>query len=169
MSPAAENVIERLDGARQKWWLFSLLTTAVLAACVSLATILALIVTDALLKFSQGWLQGLMSAWILLSGVLAAIVARRLLRGQRSLEAAARRVEAEFPQLGSSLINLVQLSEDANSASPEFREAAIREAAAQIGELPLDRAPARESRRGDCCIACRRRAIWPSRWQFSPC
>ena len=87
-----------------------------------------------------------MSAWILLSGVLAAIVARRLLGGQRSLEAAARRVEAEFPELGNSLINLVQLSEDAQNASPAFREAAIREAAAQIGDLPLDRAPARESR-----------------------
>ena len=31
MSPAAENVIERLDAARQKWWLVSLLTTVVLA------------------------------------------------------------------------------------------------------------------------------------------
>ena len=35
MSPAAESVIRRLDGARQKWWLFSLLTTAVLAAAGS--------------------------------------------------------------------------------------------------------------------------------------
>ena len=47
MSPAAESVIERLDGARQKWWLFSLLTTAVLAACVSLGTFLALMLADA--------------------------------------------------------------------------------------------------------------------------
>ena len=58
MSPAAENVIERLDGARQKWWLFSLLTTAVLAACVSLATILALIVTDALRSSRKGGCRG---------------------------------------------------------------------------------------------------------------
>ncbi len=64
---------------------------------------------------------------------MTAIVARRLLRGQRSLEAAARRVEAEFPELGNSLINLVQLSEDAKNASPAFREAAVNEAAAQIG------------------------------------
>jgi hypothetical protein len=145
MSPAAENVIERLDGARQKWWLFSLLTTAVLAASLSLAAFLVLIVADAFLKFSQGWLQGLTFAWLLLTGVLAAIVARRLLGGQRSLEGAARRVEAEFPELGNSLINLVQLSEDTKNDSPAFREAAIREAAAQIGNLPLDRAAARES------------------------
>ena len=57
-------------------------------------------------------------AWLLLTGVLMFGVARRLLRGQRSLEAAARRVEAEFPELGSSLINLVQLSEDRKNASP---------------------------------------------------
>jgi len=146
MSPAAENVIHRLDGARQKWWLFSLLTAAVLAACVSLAAFLVLIVADAFLKFSQGWLQGLLSAWILLTGVLTAVVARRLLRGQRSLEATARRVEAEFPELGNSLINLVQLSDDTQNTSTAFREAAVNEAAAQIGSLPLDRAPTRESR-----------------------
>ena len=99
----------------------------------------------------------------------AAIVARRLLRGQRSLEAAARRVEAEFPELGSSLINLVQLSEDSKNASPAFREAAIHQAAAQIGDLPLDRAPPASRAGGDCSIACRRPAIWPSRWRFWRC
>ena len=57
MSPAAESVIQRLDGARQKWWLFSLLTTAVLAACVSLAAFLLLMLADAFLRFSQGWLR----------------------------------------------------------------------------------------------------------------
>jgi hypothetical protein len=30
MSPAAERILERLDGLRQKWWLFTLLSTAVL-------------------------------------------------------------------------------------------------------------------------------------------
>ena len=85
-------------------------------------------------------------AWLLLTGVLVFGVARRLLRGQRSLEAAARRVEAEFPELGSSLINLVQLSEDSQNASPAFCQAAVSQAAVQIGSLPLDRAPARESR-----------------------
>ena len=37
MSPEADSVIERLDAARQKWWLVSLLTTTVLAGCVSSA------------------------------------------------------------------------------------------------------------------------------------
>ncbi len=39
------------------------------------------------------------------------IVGRRLLLNQRGLEATARRVEAEFPDLGNNLINLVQLAE----------------------------------------------------------
>ena len=146
MSPAAESVIRRLDGARQKWWFFSLLTTTVLAACASFGTIQALMVIDAFLRLSQLWLLAMFLAWLLLTGALVFGVSRRLLRGQRSLEAAARRVEAEYPELGSSLINLVQLSEDSSNASPAFRQAAVSQAAAQIGSVPLDRAPARESR-----------------------
>jgi hypothetical protein len=64
MSPAADNVIRRLDAARQKWWLFSLLTTAVLALCVSLGTLFVFMLTDALLKFSQVVLLGLFLAWL---------------------------------------------------------------------------------------------------------
>ena len=40
MSPTAENTIERLDAARQKWWLFSLLSTTVLAASLFVRHIL---------------------------------------------------------------------------------------------------------------------------------
>jgi hypothetical protein len=146
MSPAAESVIHRLDGARQRWWLFSLLTTTVLAACASFAAIQALMLIDAFLRLSQPWLLAMLLAWLALSGVLVFAVAKRLLRGERSLEAAARRVEIEFPELGSSLINLVQLSEDSQHANPAFREAAVRQAASQIGGLSFDQAPARESR-----------------------
>ena len=74
-------------------------------------------------------------------------VGRRLLRGQRSLEAAARRVEAEFPELGSNLINLVQLSEDRKNVDRAFCEAAVDQAAAQIGHGRLRPAPpTKESR-----------------------
>ena len=31
MSPVADGVVRRLDAARQKWWIFTLLSTAVLA------------------------------------------------------------------------------------------------------------------------------------------
>ena len=46
MSPAAENVIERLDGARQKWWLFSLLSTTVLASSLSFGIFLAMMLAN---------------------------------------------------------------------------------------------------------------------------
>ena len=100
MSPAADSVIQRLDAARQKWWFFSLLTTTVLAACVSFGLFLAFMLADSLLGFSQWMLLGLFLVWLLVTMAILGGVGRRLLRGQRSLEAAARRVEAEFPEAG---------------------------------------------------------------------
>ncbi len=147
MSPTAENVLRRLDGARQKWWIVSLLTTTMLAACASLAAIMAMMTADALFLFTQPVLLAFFLTWLLLTGAMLAVVGRRVFVGQRSLEAAARRVESEFPELGSRLINLVQLAEDNQPAAAAFREAAIRQAAEQLGGTAFDRAPSRESRR----------------------
>ena len=66
MSPAADSVIQRLDAARQKWWLFSLLTTAVLAVCASFGTLLVFMLADAFAEASAIWLLvGLFLAWLL--------------------------------------------------------------------------------------------------------
>lgn len=146
MSPAAESIIERLDAARQKWWLVSLLTTVVLAICVSFGAMMALMLADALLKFSQLALGILLATWIVLTLAILFGVGRRLLRGQRDIEAAARRVEAEFPELGSNLINVVQLSTDSQNTARAFCEAAVRQSAARIGNIAFDRAPSKESR-----------------------
>jgi hypothetical protein len=146
MSPAAESVIERLDAARQKWWIVSLLSTAVLALCVSLGTLVAFALVDSLLTLPQLALGLMLVVWLLLTAAILFGVGRRLLRGQRSIEAAARRVETEFPELGSSLINIVQLSEDTKNLDQTFCQAAINQAAAQIGSIPFDQAPAKESR-----------------------
>ena len=48
MSPAADGVVRRLDAARQKWWIFTLLSTTVLAVCISLGTLLLFMLSDAL-------------------------------------------------------------------------------------------------------------------------
>lgn len=146
MSPAADSVIQRLDAARQKWWLVSLLATALLALCASLGTLMAFMLADSFLQFSQLVLGGLLLAWLLLTGTILFGVGRRLIHGQRSLEAAARRVETEFPELGSNLINLVQLAEDRKNVDRAFCEAAIRQAAARIGGVAFDHAPDQESR-----------------------
>ena len=45
-----------------------------------------------------------------------------------------------FPDLGSDLINLIQLSQSSNGASEEFREAAIAEAAARVQGVRFQKA-----------------------------
>jgi hypothetical protein len=154
MSPAAEAMIGRLDAARQKWWLFTLLTTTAMAACLSFAVLLALLLGDALLKLSQTALWGMLLAWLVLTITLIVATSRRLLRSQRSLEATARRVESECPELGSNLINLVQLSTEVPNGNRAFCAAAVDQAAAQIGHLRFEGAAARESRgrRFICCM-----------------
>ena len=146
MSPAAKSVIERLDAARQKWWLVSLLTTVVLAICASFGTMMAFMLADSFLTFSQSGLGILLLIWLLVTLFMLFGVGRRLLQGQRSIEAAARRVEAEFSELGSNLINVVQLSEDLKNGDRAFREAALQHSATQIRDVPFDRAPEKESR-----------------------
>lgn len=146
MSPAAENVLQRLDNTRQKWWLFTLLSTAVLATAVSFAVLLVFMLTDALVKFSQTWLAVLFAVWLGETVTLVAIVVRRLVRNNRSLEATARRIEAELPELGSDLINLVQLSKGEKNGDDAFCEAAIQQAAARVRGLRFDEAARRESR-----------------------
>ena len=146
MSPAAETVVRRLDAARQKWWFFSLLCTIALAICVSAGLMLAFLVLDAHFRFSQGMLAALLSIWLAATGYSLWIVGRRLARHDRTLEAAARRVESEFPELGSNLINLVQLSEDVKNADSPFRDAAVTEAAGQVGRIAFDAAAKKESR-----------------------
>ncbi|MCX7427018.1 MAG: hypothetical protein NTW96_15510 [Planctomycetia bacterium] len=146
MSPVAQSVIQRLDATRQRWWLFTLLSTAVLATSLSMAVMLLFMLTDALVKFSQVVLAGMFLTWLAVTVALMLLLYRRLTRGQRSLEATARRVESQFPELGSNLINLVQLGEATGGGDPAFREAAIRQAAADVGRIPLEQAASRENR-----------------------
>lgn len=146
MSPAAQEIIERLDGTRQRWWIFTLLSTAVLAACISFGILLVFMLADALIRFSQAPLAVMFGVWLIVTVGLLVLVGRRLGRSDRSLEATARRVEVEFPELGSELINLVQLSNNANNGDPGFCEAAIRNAAEKVSGMRFDRAAAKESR-----------------------
>ncbi|MEN6367880.1 MAG: hypothetical protein ABFC88_13810 [Thermoguttaceae bacterium] len=146
MSPAAAPLIERLDATRQKWWLFSLLSAASLAISVSLAALMTCMAADSVWRFSQPTLVVMFAVWLALSGLIFAGVIRRLVRGQRSLEAVARRLEIEFPELGSRLINVVQLSDDRRRDSHEFCEAAVQQSAAQVGPFAFDRAAYHYSR-----------------------
>ena len=146
MSPAADKVVQRLDAARQQWWLFTLLTTTVMAVCVSLGTMFLFMLADSLLQFSQAVLGVLLAVWTVLTLGLVVLVCRRLLRSQRNLEATARCVETEFPELGSDLINIVQLSEDTQNVDRAFCEAAVSQAAEKLGDVRFEAAAAKESR-----------------------
>jgi hypothetical protein len=164
MSPAAETILERLDAARQKWWLFSLMTTMVLALCVSGGMMMLFMLADAYLRFSKNGLIGLSITWLAVTGVLLYLVGRRLLRGQRSLEATARCVEVKFPEIGSHLINLVQLAEDKKNVNQAFCQSAVHEAASQLEHVAFAGAAAQESSWGrfrhcmqtprDLAVAC---------------
>ncbi len=146
MSPVAQSVIQRLDAARQKWWLFTLLSTAVLAMCVSFGALLVCMVLDALVRFPQGLLAAMFVTWLGLTVTLIVMLCRRLMRGQRSLEATARCVEAELPELGSDLINLVQLSGDTKNENRGFCEVAVSEAATRLRQVRFEAAAAKETR-----------------------
>ena len=148
MSPAAQDVIRRLDAARQKWWLFTLLSTAVMATSISLGTLLVFMLTDALLKFPQAVLACLFLIWLGVTVALIVLLCRRLVRSQRGLEATARCVEVEYPELGSNLINVVQLSSDSKNGDRGFCDAAAAQAASQIGAVSFDDAAGKESRWG---------------------
>jgi hypothetical protein len=146
MVAAAEGIIRRLDAARQKWWFFTLMTTTVLAVCVSLASLLLFMGLDALVKLPQLGLLFLFLLWLGITGGLIYLVGRRLVRSHRGLEATARRVEAECPELDSELMNLVQLADDTRNENRAFCEAAIRQAATRIGHMQFDAAAERENR-----------------------
>ncbi|MDW8039048.1 MAG: hypothetical protein RMI90_13570, partial [Thermoguttaceae bacterium] len=154
MPPVAQAVVRRLDEVRQRWWIFTLLTSLVLAASASLAVLLVFMLFDALFTFSQWVLALLFVVWTGITISLAWMVIRRMIRSQRSLEATARRIEAEFPEIGSDLINLVQLAEDTKNENRAFCEAAVRQAAARVSSIPFEKAAEKETRweRFRCCM-----------------
>ncbi len=146
MSPVAQNVIRRLDAVRQQWWLFSLMTTVVWGCLISASTLLAFILADALFRFPQGVLLTILLAWLTITAGVFAWVVRRVGRFHRSLEATARRIEEEFPELGSNLINALQLAFDTKNVNRDFCEAAIADAAARLSPVHLEEAAYRETR-----------------------
>src|SRR5208337_2244673 len=130
MSPQAEVVAARLRKTWLQWWTFSFWSGAILAAAVSLATLVLFVLVDALLKLPQRALVSLFAVWAVLSLAAVAALLVRQQRGRRSLAATARRVELAFPELESHLINLVQFAGRAGLEADPFRQAAITQAAA---------------------------------------
>ena len=146
MSPQAEVVTARLRKTWLQWWTFSFWSGAILAAAVSLATLVLFVLVDALLKLPQRVLVSLFAVWAVLSLAAVAALLVRQQRGRRSLAATARRVELAFPELESHLINLVQFAGRDGLETDPFRQAAITQSAAAVADFPFDQAATRENR-----------------------
>ena len=146
MSPQAEVVTARLRKTWLQWWTFSFWSGAILAAAVSLATLVLFVLVDALLKLPQRALVSLFAVWAVLSLAAVAALLVRQQRGRRSLAATARRVELAFPELESHLINLVQFAGRDGLETDPFRQAAITQSAAAVADFPFDQAATRENR-----------------------
>lgn len=146
MSPAAESVVRRLDALRQQWWIFTLLSSLAAAASLSLGLFLIFMLADAVFRFPQSILLGAFLCWGAVS--LGALVwaVRRASRGHRTLEATARRVELEFPELQSSLINILQLAHDTRQDNPAFCLAAVNQAVSRVNGIRLEETPFRRTR-----------------------
>ncbi|NMC20812.1 MAG: hypothetical protein GYA33_10375, partial [Thermogutta sp.] len=146
MSPAAESVVRKLDSLRQQWWIFTLLSSLAAAASLSLGLFLVLMLADAVFRFPQPVLLGAFLCWVAVSLGSLIWAVRRASRGHRTLEATARRVELEFPELESSLINILQLARDARQDNPAFCLAAVNQAVSRVNGVRLEETPFRRTR-----------------------
>ena len=145
MTQQVEGILGRLDALRLNWWLFSTMFNIVLAAAFAGAVLAVLVFVDAILQLPVGALRAGFVIWSAASlGVLTAFLTRALVR-QRSIAATARCIEMTTPELGNDLINLVQLS-DANAGNDGFRQAALQEMAARVGDASFESAARKHSR-----------------------
>lgn len=146
MSDRSAEVTQRLENTWTNWWTCSMWTGLLAAATASIGSLAVFAVVDALLRLSQGALAVLFAAWVALTVAALGVLFFRLLRFQRGLEATARRVELEMPEVGSHLINLVQLAHDHDRdddpASTAFRRAAVAQAAEAVADVRFERAAA---------------------------
>ena len=142
-----ESTIERLDTARSQWWLYGLLCGLVLAISIALLALLIVVAMDVGLELSLRVRVALFWAWCITSlGLIGAAILRSL-RYQRTRYAAARRIEAAYPQVENDLINLVQLTESSGGGSESFRQAALSQASFRTTFVPIDKVAAHYPRR----------------------
>ncbi|MDR0338621.1 MAG: hypothetical protein LBI18_16235, partial [Planctomycetaceae bacterium] len=146
MSPIAQNVINRLDQLRQKWWMFTLLSSAIWAISASLGLFLIFALIDTFFRLPQTLLAVGFAVWLVTTVGLLTFVIRRVVISQRSLEGTARCLEAENPELESYLINLVQLSGDTENVNRGFCHAAIEQAAKTVDSFPFESTTSKETR-----------------------
>ncbi len=136
-------VVERLVQLSESWSLFSILTGVVVAGWISVGTLMAFALLDVWLRFESLGRSVLLGLWVTVSLAAALYLMVRPVLRKRTLEGVARRLEEIFPELGSHLINLVQLSRETTCPSKLLHKAAINQATRQAESVPLHTAPYR--------------------------
>ena len=164
MSPTAENTIERLDAMRQRWWLFSLLSTMVLAVSLSFGIFLAMMLADALTRLPQAWLLAVRP------GVAGCHRRAGLQRGPAAAPRPAEHRGHRPPRRGRIPRTGQQPDQPGPTCRrPQERQPGVLRSGHQPGGRPAGPAspstapPTSESRWRRLRTACRRRATWPNR------
>lgn len=145
MARQSDSIIEKLDSLRGGWWLFTTLCRLISALIVSLLVLSIFVLVDMVTQFPLAVLRILFALWCLVSIGLSAAMLISALRNQRSLSATARRVELTFPELGNSLITLVQMKQSPDTSN-DFYEAAMDEAARQASNVPVEQTASHQNR-----------------------
>ncbi len=145
---SAERTIERLESVSQAWWLFSFLARVVIASTTALALLQAAVLLDVVFRLPGSGLWLLLAGWAASVVGLVAWVVASAVRGPRNVDAAARRLEQAAPQLGNDLINVVQLSREAERTRSRFYYAAVGQALRRLAEVRLSPTATCETRWG---------------------
>ncbi len=132
-------LVNRIEETRQRWWLASLLCRLAIAGLVTESAVAVALLIDQFLPYGPASLVGA-SILVALLGLTAFSVAiAATVRQQRSLEAAARRIEASFPELDGKLVSLIQLAR----VQDPLAQAAARRLIAEVTGRPIEEANAR--------------------------
>lgn len=129
-------LVRRIEETRQRWWLYTLICRLALAGTVSALVLGLVLLFDQVFPYGP---RGLVVASLVVVFTSAATLTWALtltLRQYRTLEAAARRIEASFPELDGKLISLLQLSR----LSDPFAQAAARQFLAEVTGRPVEEA-----------------------------
>lgn len=129
MTERAAEVTQRLANTWTNWWTFSMWTGLGVGRGHVARVLVVFALLDALLHLSQVSLGVLFALWATLTAAAIGLLFHRLLRFQRSLSATARRVELEFPEVGSHHQPGATFSAARLGESGPFRDAAVAQAA----------------------------------------
>lgn len=138
-----QRVLKRIDDLAEHWSFYSILTGGVIAGWVTVAALMLIVALDMAFAFESAGRLLLVIAWGAVSIAAFLLLMVRPLRAMRTRAAMARRLEGIFPQLGSSLINSVQLTSERQTGSPALRILALRQADLSAEKVALNTAPRR--------------------------